>query len=112
MPDQTDRQRAEAIATEALLKRRKELGPYGLLRGEDEDVANIADALLSARREGWEAGREDAAKAEDARAESHDFQQSEARARKHVEAAARLGDLANENRNMAAAIRALKPKES
>lgn len=50
MTDPTDRQRAEAKA-------------WDIMQGADPSFtqANIADALLSFRREGYEAGREEAA---------------------------------------------------
>jgi len=44
--------RFDEMAREALLKRRKELGPYGLMRGEEDDVANIAAALRTAHAAG------------------------------------------------------------
>jgi hypothetical protein len=54
MTDKTDRERAEAKARELIVR---EIGvPL------DETASAITDALLYARREGWEAGREAAAK--------------------------------------------------
>lgn len=49
MTDQTDRQRAEAKKVRALM----------LGKPLEDQWEAVADALLSARREGWEAGQKD-----------------------------------------------------
>lgn len=88
MADPTDRQRAEAKARE-----------IGAMLGDGYDsLPLIADVLLEAeqraRGEGWEAGREEAAKWHEAQALATD---------------SRITDLRHQD--YAKAIRSLKPKE-
>ena len=61
MTDPTDRQRAEAKAREFLCKSWRGFSP-------DEIVEQMADIMSGYRSEGWEAGREAAAKYHDAAA--------------------------------------------
>lgn len=107
MADPTDRQRAEAKALELLAPVAEMAAmPFRLT----PFITAAADALLSFRSEGWEAGREAAAKWHDDLAEYYD---EDARAYKADEMDARPSERsAKMHRKFAAAIRALPtPKE-
>ena len=129
MTDQTDRQRAEGnvvdvppsdngnrdfvntlIGNQILAAERDQYA--NKMIQQEARIVQLEAALLSARREGWEAGREDAAKAADDVAKRQREIGADWLARDPQSSHGIFGLRAAGAETAAAAIRALKPKES